>query len=63
LPLQGDWQLQQVIDSDDWAHSRAYAAPPRIDEGIMSGEWLAAHGLNLVTLLPHQALLIEGVRV
>ncbi|QGG81130.1 hypothetical protein GH975_11370 [Litorivicinus lipolyticus] len=63
LPLDGEWRLNTVMDSDLHGFSRAYTAPPSFSGEVLSGAWLAAQGLNLVTLLPEQALLIEGTRV
>ena len=62
LPLQGEYSIRTVLDSDDDGWARARVAAPE-QEQVVSGEWIATQGLPVPSLLVGQAILIEGVRV
>ena len=64
LPLEGDYQVQVALDSDDARWARARVEAPALDAQLpLSGAWLSAQGLPTPSLLVGQAILIEGRRV
>ncbi len=64
MPLSGLFTCSTVMDSDDSRWARARVEGPAVDDmGPISGEWIAAQGLPVPSLLVGQAVLIEGRRV
>ena len=63
LPLAGAFNCRTVMDSNDdgWARTRVPSMPVD-DMGVISGEWIAAQGLPVPSLLVGHAVLIEGHR-